>query len=116
MYRLCARSAPALQAAADVLPWSEARQSCLRQQSSGPVPSPGYAAVCWTTKLIGECWFCVAWGLVFLLLLQNNPERAKQEFEMAARKKHNQRKNHAPLLAQAAVAFNSGNLARAHQL
>lgn len=57
---------------------------------------------------------CCLWG--WFVLLQNNPERAKQEFEMAARKKHNQRKNHAPLLAQAAVAFNSGNLARAHQL
>lgn len=58
----------------------------------------------------------------FLLLLphfaatQNNTRAATEAFVAASMKQHNGKKNHAPLLAQAAVAFNGGNMARAHQL
>lgn len=47
---------------------------------------------------------------------QNNSEAALAAFKVAARKFHNGRKNHAPLLAQASVHFNNGNIAEAHHL
>ena len=54
--------------------------------------------------------------LRLFLPLQNNTEAAKAAFAAASRKQHHGRKNHAPLLAQAAVELNAGNISRAHQL
>lgn len=53
---------------------------------------------------------CVALGA------QNNTDDALRAFQAASKKLHSGRKNHAPLLAQASVYFNSGNISKAHQL
>jgi hypothetical protein len=67
----------------------------------------------WTNANVGMCMsLCVcAW-----CWLQNDTRVALIAFEVASKKLHNGRRNHAPLLAQAAVHFNSGNMAKAHQL
>jgi hypothetical protein len=53
---------------------------------------------------------------VYTCDLQNNTQAALRAFEVASRKTHHGRKNHAPLLAQASVYFNSGNMSQAHAL
>jgi hypothetical protein len=47
---------------------------------------------------------------------QNSTDDALRAFLAASKKLHAGRKNHAPLLAQASVYFNSGNISKAHQL